>query len=90
MSDFKEVAKIRDEEIGMIYAVVTARPRRDGGNLYSFTFFREFEDDGEVKRVTWMNPRHADAILRLTPRVVSRIKELESLDLAVPSASHWP
>lgn len=88
MADFKEVAKIRDEIVGMIYAVVTSRPRRDGGNLYSFTFFREFEDDGEVKRVTWMNPRHADAIMRLTPLVVERIKELEANDAAGPA--HWP
>lgn len=81
MADFQDVAEIRDTEMTLVLAVITARQRRDGTKLYSFGFLREFEDGGNFRRTSWLNERHAEAVMRLLPRVRAKLKELNE--------GHW-
>jgi hypothetical protein len=91
MADFRDICEIRDEEMRLVFAIITARTRRDGTLLYSFAFMREFEDEGSLRRASFLNERHTDAVLRLTPRVKAKLKELrEAGEAGNGTGSHWP
>lgn len=80
MADFQLVAEIRDVA-GMVLARITAKQRQNGTNLYSFMFLREYEDKGERRETSWLNDRHTEAVARLVPQVLNKIKQLTDAEV---------
>ena len=78
-STFREVAKIRDREEGVVVAAIT---ERESDGKISFCIFREFDRTGpdgdlEASRSTYMALRHIPAIHRLLIELVQRLEEIE-------------
>jgi hypothetical protein len=75
--NFTEFDVIRDVPDGVVIAVLTYRTRPSGERMYSYSFMREFDDGGSMRRTCWLNARHADAVARLLPRIKARLSEYE-------------
>lgn len=71
---FTELDVIRDTD-GVVIAVLTYRTKPNGERLLSFSFMREFDDQGSMRRTCWLNDRHLDATARLLPRIKARLAE---------------
>lgn len=76
-TDFIEFETIRDDD-GVVIAVLTYKLKPNGDRMLSYSFLREFDDGGQLRRTPWMNSRHADAIARLLPRVLTRLRQEEA------------
>ena len=74
--NFTEFDVIRDVD-GVVLAVLTYRIRPNGGRVISFSFMREFDDGGAMRRTCWLSGRHAKAVQRLLPRIEARLAEEE-------------
>jgi hypothetical protein len=77
-ANFAEVEQIRDTA-SVVYARITARERRDGERLYSFSIAREFDDNGAKRETVWMHLRHIKAMREALDRVEQRLRELEGV-----------
>lgn len=75
-SDFIEFASIRDIE-GVVIAVLTFKLKPNGDKMLSYSFLREFDDGGTLRRTPWLNGRHLSAVERLLPKVKERLREEE-------------
>jgi hypothetical protein len=75
--NFIEFDVIRDVD-GVLIAVLTYRTRQNGERMLSYSFMREFDQDGAMRRTCWLNGRHIDAVSRLLPRIKARLAEEEA------------
>ena len=74
--EFVEFSSITDVD-NVLQAVITFRTRPNGERLFSFSFMRNFDQNGIGRRTCWLNKRHASAVARLLPRVVAEIEKAE-------------
>lgn len=75
--NFIEFDVIRDID-GVVIAVLTYRTRQNGERMLSYSFMREFDDGGTMRRTCWLNGRHSKAVQRLLPRIEERLAMEES------------
>ncbi len=74
-SGYEEIDVIQD--VDGVCAVIT---RRKSNGSYSFMFAKVFDRDGTPERTSFVQRRHVDAIMRLTPQVAERIDQLMDID----------
>lgn len=71
-NEYNTVALLKDPD--GVFAHITSRKNRNGILQYSFSFYREFEKNGETHKTTWFSPRHMPALVRLTHDVQETLK----------------
>jgi hypothetical protein len=86
--NFIEFDVIRDVPDGVVIAVLTYRARPNGERMLSYSFMREFDDGGAMRRTCWLNNRHSKAVSRLLPRVEERLRQEEERQKPRPVDAH--